>query len=77
MTIALIIIAAFLMTVSLLFAYASGACAEEYTSIMEGEGRATRLSPPDRLSLLKKGAARAGMVSVAAAVAAFILLVMT
>lgn len=74
MTIALIIIAAFLMTISLLFAYASGACVEEYTAIMEGD--ATRLSPPDRLSLLKKGAARAGMVSVAAAVAAFILLVL-
>ena len=74
MTIALIIIAAFLMIVSLLFAYTSGSCSEEYNAIMEGN--ATRLSPPDRLSLLKKGAARAGMVSVAAAVAAFILLVL-
>ena len=77
MTIALTIAAALLLIVSLLFAYVSGACAEEYTAIMEGEGKATRLSPPDRLTLLKKSAARAGVVSVAAAVAAFILLVLT
>lgn len=74
MTIALTIVAALLLIVSLLFAYAAGSVAEEYNAIMEGN--ATRLSPPDRLSLLKKGAARAGMVSVAAAVAAFILLVL-
>ena len=74
MTIVLTIAAAMLLIVSLLFAYASGSCGEEYNAIMEGN--ATRLSPHNRLELLKKGATRAGLISIAAAVAAFILLVL-
>lgn len=74
MTIALTIAAALLLIVSLLFAYVSGSCSEEYNAIMEGD--ITSMYQPNRPMLLKKSATHCLLIAGCAAVAAFILLVL-